>query len=129
MEYQTGTFGHDLERLRAVEGLEILQDGDAMIAVSGVYQGRVFTSSAKGMHGKSYGWFNKEVLDNGLHAERMADLGGESRLWFGPEFGEFSLCFEKGTETPHVSSGGLESRGPGHWGYRTDSRDARNIFR
>lgn len=92
------TFGYDLKRLKAIEGLEVLQDGNALIAISGPYQGRILTSSAKGMKGKSYGWVNYDLIESGKHATTMANLGGESRLWFGPEYGRFSLCFERGAE-------------------------------
>lgn len=95
---QLDSFGYDLERLQAIEGLEILQSGSSMIAVSGVYQGRIFTSSVKGKESKSYGWINWELIENGTHAIEMAGLGGESRLWFAPEWGKFSLCFEAGKE-------------------------------
>ncbi len=96
--YQLGSFGYDMNRLQAIEAIEILQSGSSMIAVSGIYQGRIFTSSAKGMAGKSYGWINWELINKGSHATEMAGLGGESRLWFAPEWGKFSLCFEAGRE-------------------------------
>ena len=96
--YQSGSFGYDVERLQGIEGLEVLKNGASMIAVSGVYQGRVFTSSSNGMEGKSYGWVNWELVKNGKHITEMANLGGESRLWFAPEWGKFSLCFEAGKE-------------------------------
>lgn len=95
-QYPSGTFGYDIERLKPIEGLKILQEGDKMIAVSGSLQGRILTSSAKGMYGKSYGWFNQPLIDEGKATTNMAGLGGESRLWFAPEWGSFSLCFEKG---------------------------------
>ena len=69
-----------------------------MVAVSGIYQGRIFTSSARGRAGKSYGWVNWELINKGTHATEMVALGGESRLWFAPEWGKFSLCFEAGKE-------------------------------
>ena len=97
-QYPIGTFGHDLTRLQKIEGLEILQVGDAMIAVSGNYQGRIFTSTAKGMGGKSYGWVNWKLIESKDPATNMAGLGGESRLWFAPEWGKYSLCFEAGKE-------------------------------
>ena len=96
--FPEGTFGHAVERLKPIEDLQILQDGNGMIAVSGSYQGRIFTSTAKGKEGKSYGWFNQDLIDKNAHGTEMAHLGGESRLWFVPEWGPFSLCFEKGKE-------------------------------
>jgi len=97
-QYPKGTFGYDLKRLQAIKSIEVLAAGDAMIAVSGTYQGRIFTSSAKGKTGKSYGWVNWDLIAKGEHARAMAGLGGESRLWFAPEWGKYSLCFEAGKE-------------------------------
>lgn len=96
--YGLGTFGHDLEKLKVIEGLEVLQNEDAMIAVSGIYQSRIFTSSSKGMLGKSYGWVNYDLIEKGVHSTNMASLGGESRIWFGPEWGLHALFFEPGSE-------------------------------
>ena len=98
MEYKKGSFGDELAILQAIDGIEVLQDGDSMIAVSGEYQGRIFTSTATGMYGSAYGWFNKSDVSNGLQDELIANLGGESRLWFGPEYGKFALFFEKGAQ-------------------------------
>ena len=97
-QYPKGTFGYDLEKLQAIESIEVVADGNAMIAVSGPYQGRIFTSSAKGKTGKSYGWVNWDLIEKGEHAKEMAGLGGESRLWFAPEWGKYSLCFKAGEE-------------------------------
>ncbi|MEM1119427.1 MAG: DUF6786 family protein [Bacteroidota bacterium] len=90
------TFGYAMQQLAPIADLQILQNNDAMIAVSGSYQGRIFTSSARGKSGKSYGWFNQDLIDKNLHETEMAHLGGESRLWFAPEWGPFSLYFESG---------------------------------
>jgi len=35
-------------------------DGQALVAVSPAMQGRVFTSSAAGPYGRSFGWINQE---------------------------------------------------------------------
>lgn len=94
--FPKGTFGYALQQLKPIEDLQILQNGEAMIAVSGSYQARIFTSTAKGKAGKSYGWFNQDLIDTQVHVTNIANLGGESRLWFVPEWGPFSLCFESG---------------------------------
>lgn len=88
------TFKEDIEVLQPVEDLTILKHKDAMIAVSGAYQGRVFTSTSKGMQGRSYGYFNKAVISEGNSSSNLAKIGGESRMWFGPQFGKFSVFFE-----------------------------------
>lgn len=94
--FPKGTFGHALQQLKPIKDLKILQNGKAMIAVSGSYQARIFTSTAKGKAGKSYGWFNQALINSQEQETNMANLGGESRLWFVPEWGPFSLCFESG---------------------------------
>lgn len=96
--YEEGTFGYDFQRLQNIEGIEILQDGKSMIAVSGPYQGKIFTSSSKGLSGKSYGWVNWKLIEEDQHAMNITYLGGESRIWFAPEFGPFSLFFKPGAE-------------------------------
>ncbi|MEM0994515.1 MAG: DUF6786 family protein [Bacteroidota bacterium] len=98
MKYTEGTFGYDLARLQAIEGLEVLEDGDAMIAVSGPFQARILTSTAKGKTGSSYGWVNFGLIEKDTHGVTMAYLGGESRMWFAPEWGPNALFFPKGVE-------------------------------
>ena len=88
-------FGEVLEELQTIEGLEVLQSGESMIAVSGKYQGRIFTSSSNGLEGKSYGWINWDLITDKKDQITMARLGGESRVWFGPEYGKFATFFEQ----------------------------------
>lgn len=101
--YEKGTFGYELEKLQAIEGLEVLEDGDAMIAISGPFQARILTSSAKGKAGKSYGWVNLGMIEKGEHDSTMAYLGGESRMWFAPEWGPNALFFPKGIEQSNAT--------------------------
>jgi len=90
------TFRAVVESLDKIEGLEVLRNGNAMVAVSGPYQGRVFTSSSQGMDGRAYGYINQKVIDAGNSSENMAALCGESRMWFGPQYGEYSIFFDPG---------------------------------
>lgn len=92
-----GTFGYDVEILSQVEDLLILEDGEARIALSPSYQGRVFTSTSGGMDGYSYGYYNRKLILGGNAEQRLSPLGGESRMWFGPEVGKFGIFFEPGT--------------------------------
>lgn len=94
-EYKA-TFKAKLEQLQPIEGLEVLKSEASMIAVSGVYQGRVFASSSKGMNGKAYGWFNNSLIEDNTHQNTMASLGGESRIWLAPQFGKFAIFFDEG---------------------------------
>ncbi len=97
-DYPTGSFGYDLDFLsKRDSGLVVLSsaDGSAQIIVSPRYQAKVFTSSADGLNGKSFGWVNYKAFD-GPEDEHMNGYGGEDRLWLGPEGGVFSLYFKPG---------------------------------
>lgn len=69
---------------------------DAMIAVWPAMQGRVLTSSATGADGSSFGWVNRELIASGKTRPHMNTVGGEDRLWLGPEGGQFSIFFAPG---------------------------------
>ncbi len=92
------SFSDDLKILETVDQLTILQNGEAAIAVSGAYQGRVFTSTATGLNGPSIGWYKRNTIIAGNSANLMASIGGESRMWFGPEAGKYALFFDGGVE-------------------------------
>ncbi|MGE8292067.1 MAG: DUF6786 family protein, partial [Sphingobacterium sp.] len=66
--------------------------GEAKLIVSPKYQGKVFTSTAEGEEGKSFGWINYKAFDKAIDPHMNA-YGGEDRLWLGPEGGPFSLFF------------------------------------
>lgn len=66
--------------------------GEAKLIVSPKYQGKVFTSTAEGQEGKSFGWINYKAFDQAIDPHMNA-YGGEDRLWLGPEGGPFSLFF------------------------------------
>lgn len=70
-------------------------DKQAKILVSPKYQGKVFTSTAAGENGESFGWINYEAFEGPLD-KHMNAYGGESRLWLGPEGNKYSLYFEPG---------------------------------
>jgi hypothetical protein len=93
-----GTFGFDLAFLKARDSVIVLKNesGDGQLIVSPRYQGKVFTSTAEGAGGKSFGWINYKAFDAAPDAHMNA-YGGEDRLWLGPEGGKFSLFFKPGT--------------------------------
>ncbi|MDN3550344.1 DUF6786 family protein [Mucilaginibacter aquaedulcis] len=95
-----GTFGYDLEFLKARDSIVVLknEDGNSQIIVSPKYQAKVFTSTANGLKGKSFGWIKYETFDAPHPDEHMNAFGGEDRLWLGPEGGRFSLFFKPGTK-------------------------------
>jgi len=96
--YEKGTFGYDLDYLSQKDSLIVLKgnNDNAQIIVSAKYQGKVFTSTADGLGGKSLGFVNYGVLDSQSIDEHMNGYGGENRFWLGPEGGKYSVYFEKG---------------------------------
>ena len=96
--YAQGSFGYDLHFLKKHDsGLVVLQNGEAKLAVSPRYQAKVFTSTAAGDDGTSFGWIHYKAFE-GPEDPHMNGYGGENRLWLGPEGGKFSLFFPKGAK-------------------------------
>lgn len=95
-EPEKGTYAYDLEFLQKIDKPVILknQSGSAQVIVSPEYQGKVFTSTARGPEGKSFGWINYELLESDSIAGHINAHGGENRLWIGPEGGRFSVFFK-----------------------------------
>lgn len=95
-----GTFGYDLKFLKAKDSVIVLKsnDGNGQVIVSPKYQAKVFTSTAGGAVGKSFGWINYKTFDVKEPDPHMNAYGGEDRLWLGPEGGRFSLFFKPGTK-------------------------------
>ncbi len=93
-----GTFGYDLDFLQKQDSsLMVLTNSDrsAQVIVSAQFQGKVFTSTANGDAGRSFGWVNYKAF-GGPKDEHMNAYGGENRLWLGPEGAQFSLFFKPG---------------------------------
>lgn len=97
--YSKGSFGYDLEFLEAFQDdLVVLGEKDGpQVIVSPAYQGRVMTSTADGLKGNSFGWINYDLILSGKMAEHINPVGGEERFWLGPEGGQFSVYFKKGS--------------------------------
>jgi hypothetical protein len=97
-DVKPGSFGSDKRFLQKQDsGLVVLASGDARVIVSPKYQGKVFTSTAAGDTGMSFGWIHYKAFSGPLDAHMNA-YGGENRLWLGPEGGRFSLFFPKGAK-------------------------------
>lgn len=96
---EKGSFGYDLDFLSSHREVVVLQSesGLCQLAVIPDYQGRVMTSTAGGLNGKSYGWINYDLIASGKFEEHINVFGGEDRFWLGPEGGQYSIFFEKGT--------------------------------
>ncbi len=94
MNYQQGTFGYDLNFLSKYDRVVVLVSGEAQVIVSPKYQAKVFTSTATGNEGNSFGWINYKAFTAQKDAHMNA-YGGENRFWLGPEGGKYSLFFKK----------------------------------
>lgn len=91
-----GSYGYDKQFLRKHDSNIVeLRSGNASVLVSPAYQAKVFTSSADGDNGKSFGWINYKVFGAATDPHMNA-YGGENRFWLGPEGGKYSLYFKKG---------------------------------
>lgn len=96
-QYNAGTFAFDTHFLNKYDSIVILKNDSAMVAVSPKYQAKVFTSTAGGKTGHSFGWINYEAFEGPLDSHMNA-YGGENRFWLGPEGGKYSLYFDPGKE-------------------------------
>ncbi|MDB5139458.1 MAG: hypothetical protein JWR12_1374 [Mucilaginibacter sp.] len=99
-EYPKGTFGYDLDFLRQKDSVIVLnsKDGNGQVIISPKYQAKVFTSTANGVNGKSFGWINYKTFDQKSLDAHMNAYGGEDRLWLGPEGSKFALFFKPGSK-------------------------------
>lgn len=98
---KTGTYGYDLAFMKE-QKMDFVQlrdeKGKSCIMISPALQGRVMTSTANGESGRSFGWINYKLIESGAVSNQFNPYGGEERLWFGPEGGQFSIYFQKGKE-------------------------------
>ena len=97
--FREGTFGYDLDFLSQHDKVIVLmaRDPDMRVIVSAKYQAKVFTSTAEGDDGRSFGWVNYKAFSGPADAHMNA-YGGENRMWLGPEGGRFSIFFKPGDE-------------------------------
>jgi hypothetical protein len=93
------TFAQQVEFLRRHTDLVVLSDksGAAQVAVTPAWQGRVMTTTARGPKGASFGWVNRELIASGKLQAHINVFGGEDRFWLGPEGGQYSIFFAKGS--------------------------------
>ena len=94
--FEKGTYGYDANFIkRYSKNIIELQSGDAKVLLCADYQGRVFTSTADGDSGISFGWINYNLLSSGEKKKQFNPAGGEERFWLGPEGGQYSIYFKK----------------------------------
>ncbi|MBK7642280.1 MAG: hypothetical protein IPJ19_04410 [Planctomycetes bacterium] len=93
------TFADDLAFLKSHVETIVLSDpnGGGKVALVPAWQGRVVTSTVEGDSGASLGWINRELVASGKLAPHINVFGGEDRFWLGPEGGQFSVFFAKGS--------------------------------
>lgn len=92
-EFQKGQYGFDLQFLQEYLNPVELGNDESRILIVPEYQGRVMTSTSSGLTGFSYGWINHDLIEKGTVLPHINAYGGEERLWFGPEGGQFSFFF------------------------------------
>ncbi len=69
----------------------------AQLLIVPEYQGRVMTSTTGAGNDYSFGWINYELVKSGEFTPHISPFGGEDRFWLGPEGGQFSIFFNKGS--------------------------------
>lgn len=98
--YAKGTFGYDLNFLKQYHKDIVVLGNDSagpQLIVLPAYEGRVMTSTADGDNGLSFGWVNYDLISSQKPAAHINAFGGEERFWLGPEGGQYSIFFKKGT--------------------------------
>ena len=98
VEYAKGSYGYDAAFLKKHinNTIELWNEDGARVLLTADYQGRVMTSSASGDSGNSAGWINYDLIAAGKFKDQFNPVGGEERLWIGPEGGQYSFYFNKG---------------------------------
>ncbi|WP_243745673.1 DUF6786 family protein [Segetibacter sp. 3557_3] len=122
---EQGSFQYDLDFLNSHDQVIVLgAPGEpAQVIVSARYQGKVFTSTADGPGGKSFGWINYKAF-SGAEDSHMNAYGGENRFWLGPEGGRYSLYFGKGKKNGIRQ---LENPGANRYGSLEDCSKERTV--
>lgn len=94
--FEKGSYGYDLKFLKEHTRPVELKNGNSRLLISPEYQGRVMTSSSEGESGLSYGWINYDLIGSGEVLKQINPVGGEERIWLGPEGGQYSVFFKAG---------------------------------
>lgn len=91
------TFASDLSFLNKHVPTVVLRDGHGgAVVVIPKWQARVMTSSYDAKSGLSMGFINYPLVASGKVTPHIYPVGGEDRIWLGPEGGQFSLFFKGG---------------------------------
>ena len=91
------SFLADLTFLKQYIDPVLLQNNSGKaIIVAPQYQARVMTSTWSVQNGSSPGWINYNWFTNQANQAHINPIGGEERLWLGPEGGQYSWFFQQG---------------------------------
>jgi hypothetical protein len=93
----TKQYGYNRDFLRKYIGIIELKNKNSALCLIPSWQGRVMTSTSEGDEGFSFGWINHDLISSQKILKHINAFGGEERLWLGPEGGQFSIFFSKGT--------------------------------
>jgi len=93
----TGLYSYNRQFLKKHTEIIELSDGNSAIILVPAWQGRVMTSTSEGDNGFSFGWINHKLIASGQIQPHINAYGGEERFWLGPEGGQFSIFFTKGS--------------------------------
>jgi len=67
--------------------------GDRKVVCAPGLVGRVMSSTFDARNGQALGWIGTKAIQDGAVDPTFNNFGGEERLWFGPEGGQFGLHF------------------------------------
>lgn len=100
------TFATDLDFLSQKIDPIILKDTEArQIIVSAEFQGKIMTSTSKGLEGASYGWFNKGIISSDTVFSNRSKVGSAGRIWFGPDQGPNTIFYKINKRTKAIEHG------------------------
>jgi len=91
------SYASDLKFLKKYVSVVELKLGSSRLAVVPKWQGRVMTSALSSSE-PGFGWMNNDFIKSRTLVPHMNVYGGEDRLWLGPEGGQFSVFFKKGSK-------------------------------
>jgi hypothetical protein len=94
----TNRYGNDRDFLKKFVNIIELKKGESALILVPDWQGRVMTSTAEGDNGFSFGCINHDLVTSRKIRPHINAFGGEERVWLGPEGGQFSIFFRKGSK-------------------------------
>ena len=90
---RTKTFAEDVNFLRQHTRVIVLKKAGTSVAIVPAWQCRVVTSAYR-PEDSGFGFINYPFIAAGKQVPHINVYGGEDRIWFGPEGGQFSIFFK-----------------------------------